>query len=171
MGSPVSSVVANIFVEDFEERAISMAGQLELSIWRRYVDDVFSILKRKNVERFLSHVNQLDEQISFTVEREEDGCLPFLDVAMERTDTGGLRTSVYQKAMHTDRVLNFGSNYSDNARATVAHALMGRVVTHFPLGEVEGTKREKKHVMEVLRANGYPDHFIWRTMRRQEVGM
>ena len=168
MGSPVSSVVANIFMEEFEERAISMAGQLEPSIWRRYVDDVFSILKRKNVERFLSHINQLDEQISFTVEREEDGCLPFLDVAMERTDTGGLRTSVYRKAMHTDRVLNFGSNHSDNARAAVVHALMGRVETHFAHDDVEGKNREKKHVMEVLRANGYPDHFIWRTVRRQE---
>ena len=46
MGSPVSSVLANLFMEDFEERAMAEAGNLRPSSWDRYVDDVFSICKK-----------------------------------------------------------------------------------------------------------------------------
>ena len=54
MGSPVSSVVANLFTEDFEERAMAEAGNLRPSSWDRYVDDVFSICKKDMCyERFL----------------------------------------------------------------------------------------------------------------------
>ena len=46
MRSPVSSVVVNLFMEDFEERAMAEAGNLHPSSWDRYVDDVFSICKK-----------------------------------------------------------------------------------------------------------------------------
>ena len=168
MGSPVSSVVANMFMEHFEERAISTAGLMKPRVWRRYVDDVFSILKRVDVGDFLRHLNQLDEQIEFTVEREQDGCLPFLDVAVERVDKGSLRTSVFRKATHTDRVLSFHSNHADNAKAAVVHALMGRIKTHFQPDDAEGKEREERHVRDVLKANGYPDGFVQRVVRRRE---
>ena len=42
MGSPVSPIVANIYVETFENRAISTALHLP-RMWKRYVDDTFVI--------------------------------------------------------------------------------------------------------------------------------
>ena len=38
MGSPVSPIVANIFMEAFESRALSTAIH-QPKLWRRYVDD------------------------------------------------------------------------------------------------------------------------------------
>ena len=52
MGSPVSAVIANISMEDFEERAIASAIH-KPKIWKRYVDDTFSILDRDQVDGFL----------------------------------------------------------------------------------------------------------------------
>ena len=63
MGSPVSPIVVNIFMEHFEEIALDSRFRL----WRRYVDDVFCIIKRSNVETALVYLNSLFPSITFTV--------------------------------------------------------------------------------------------------------
>jgi hypothetical protein len=42
MGSPLSPVIANFFMEEFEERALNQAT-LKPTCWYRYVDDTFVI--------------------------------------------------------------------------------------------------------------------------------
>ena len=43
MGSPVSPVIANLYMEEIEERAITNTANPPKE-WDRFVDDVFSIL-------------------------------------------------------------------------------------------------------------------------------
>ena len=56
MGSPVSAVIANLYMESFEEQAITTSS-FELRIWKRYLDDTFTILDRENVDNFLQHLD------------------------------------------------------------------------------------------------------------------
>jgi retron-type reverse transcriptase len=42
MGSPLSPVIANFFMEDLEERALNQATH-KPTCWYRYVDDIFAI--------------------------------------------------------------------------------------------------------------------------------
>ena len=93
MGSPVSSVVANLFMEAFEQRALREAKEKKVAprVWKRYVDDVFALIKRQLAPCLLEHLNEQDESIRFTCKEEEDGRLPFLDVNVERSD-GKLKT-------------------------------------------------------------------------------
>ena len=83
MGSSVSSVVANIYMEMFEELALRMATHTP-RIWRRYVDDTFCMITKTEVKGFLSHLNSLCPTITFSVEQEVDGKLPFLDTLLHR---------------------------------------------------------------------------------------
>jgi len=56
MRSLVSAVIANLYTEAFEEQAIESAPY-KPKIWKRYIDDTFTILDRGNVDSFLHHVN------------------------------------------------------------------------------------------------------------------
>ena len=47
MESPVSAVIANLHMESFEEQAMTTSSY-EPRIWKRYVDDTFTILDREN---------------------------------------------------------------------------------------------------------------------------
>ena len=79
-------------------------------------DDIFSILERTHVESFLRHLNSVDEQISFTIEQEQESRLPFLDVAVERFKTGHFCTTVFRKPTNLDRVLNYDSEHAASAK-------------------------------------------------------
>ena len=110
MGSPVSSVVANIFMMNFEKRALQLVVHFEPRLWKRYVDEVFSITKMINTEWLLTHINGIDANIHFTIEREHENLLPFLDVSVKRRG-GQIKTSVYRKPTYTGRVLNIDSHH------------------------------------------------------------
>ena len=76
MGSPVSAVVANLYMEFFEELALESAPSRP-RFWKRYVDDTCCIMQRDAVEPLLRHLNEVRPTIKFTMELEKDGSLPF----------------------------------------------------------------------------------------------
>ena len=77
MGSPVGPIVANIYMEAFENRAISTALHPH-RMWKRYIDDTFVIQHQSHKEEFLRHINTVDPSIQFTVEEpKDDGSIPF----------------------------------------------------------------------------------------------
>ena len=79
MGSPVCPIVANIYMEAFENRAISTALQ-PLRIWKRYVDDTSVIQHQSHRKDFFRHISSVDPSFKFTMEEsKEDGSIPFLD--------------------------------------------------------------------------------------------
>ena len=67
MGSPISPIVANLFMEDFERRAIESSPHPPC-FWRRFVDDTFTIIYTAHKESFLEHLNSIDDHIQFTSE-------------------------------------------------------------------------------------------------------
>ena len=107
MGSPISPIVANLFMKDFEQKAISTAPHPPY-FWKRYVDDTFTILESSHRRAFLDHINSIDQHIQFTCEEQrEDGSLPFLDVLVLPKEDGSLSSTVFRKATHTDLYLQW----------------------------------------------------------------
>lgn len=85
MGSPLSSIVANFFMEKFEKKALE-TYPLKPSRWKRYVDDTNVKWPHGNEElnKFFEHLNEISEDIKFTMELEENESIPFLDVLVTR---------------------------------------------------------------------------------------
>jgi hypothetical protein len=91
VGSRPSVVVANFFMEDFEERALAHLTYKPLC-WFPCVDDTFIIWPHgtKKLERFLDHFSELHRNIQFFIEMERVDHLPFLDIDIYRRTDGSL---------------------------------------------------------------------------------
>ena len=69
MGSPLSPVVANLFMEDFESRALATAP-LKPKVWKQFVDETFINWSHGHLEleAFHQHLNSQFDSIKFTME-------------------------------------------------------------------------------------------------------
>ena len=169
MGSPVSPVVANLYMAKFERQALETFRDTQPKVWLRFVDDVFSIMKKRTVQNLLSHLNKQDPSIRFTIEAEENDHLPFMDVDVRRGKER-LTTTVYRKPTHTGRYLSFTSNHPDSAKRSVVHALSRR--TCYITEDSEAKISEQQRIKAELSLNGYPSAFIRKvtqpTTRRED---
>ena len=76
------------------------------SIYLTYVDDTFVSFKScSDALEFFDTLSQLLSSLSFTMEEESNGQLPFLDVLVERGDSSFL-TSIYRKPTFTGLYLD-----------------------------------------------------------------
>jgi hypothetical protein len=77
MGSSLSPVIANYFMEDFEKMALDRAAHKPLC-WFRYVDDTFIIWPQIPCRRrdFIDHLNSIQKNIQFTMKTERGATFP-----------------------------------------------------------------------------------------------
>ena len=152
MGSPVSPIVANLYMEYFEQKALSTAPP---RFWHRYVDDTFVIHEEANKQGFLQHINSVDPAIKFTVEdNKEDGSIPFLDTIVKPEVNGSLSITVYRKPTHTDQYLQWDSHHNLSAKFSVINTLSHRAQT--VCSNPELLKQEKEHLRKALAKCKYP---------------
>ena len=163
MGSPLSPVVANLYMEAFEERALS-SSTLTPKLWLRYIDDTFVVWPHglSSLEEFHSHLNKQHPSIQFTREEESKCKIPFLDTMVERKERT-VTTTVYRKPTHTDRYLHFLSHHHGKQLLSTICSLRDRA--HNVCGKSE-RGRELSHLTGVFHTNGYPKPLVRRTLSR-----
>ena len=62
MGSCISPVVANIFIEHIERQVLTTFRE-PTRIWIRFVDDVFCVIKLSVIDDFHQHINSISPNI------------------------------------------------------------------------------------------------------------
>ena len=126
MGSPLGPVLANIFMSSLEETLFSQCPSAFRPVfYRRYVDDTFLLFQNKvAAEQFLEFANNVHNNIRFTIEHENNNCLPFLDILITRQPQH-FSTSVFRKKTYTGLGSNFYSscffNFKTNSISTLLH--------------------------------------------------
>ena len=162
MGSPVSPIVANLFMEDFEERAPSTFPTPPRK-YGRYVDDTFSVLLTRIIQAFHDHINSISRSIKWTREEEKDGKLPILDVLITRKPDGSVSTSVYRKPTHTDLYLHYDSHHPQQCKLGIIKTLVRRAKS--VCSDQETILKEIDHIKCVMSHCGYTK-WAWKMANR-----
>jgi hypothetical protein len=131
MGSPLSPVTANYFMEYFEEMVLETAIYKHLC-WFRYLDNTFVIWPHGSgkLAEFLDHLNGVYENIKFTMDTERDGHRQFLDIDIYiyiyTKLNGSLGHRVYSKPTHTNLYIHSKSCYNPSYKQAVLSTLVHR---------------------------------------------
>ena len=124
MGSPLGPLMANAFMCNIEEQ---LTNQNKMpNFYKRYVDDTLNIMPDvQAASTFLSTLNEIHPSISFTMELEKNGKLPFLGMEITRNKTR-LDRKVYRKPTDTGLLLLYHSHVHMKYKQTLLKTIMNR---------------------------------------------
>jgi hypothetical protein len=157
MGSPLGPYFANRLMSYLEKLFLEKCpASFKPILYKRYMDDTFVLFKNKDQSsKFLNYINEFHPNIKFTIENEENNCLPFLDILVERNPQfPKFITSIYRKKTFTGLSLNFYSfcdtKFKKNACSTLLHRAY-KICSNYNLFNEE-VEFLRKH----FKGNNYP---------------
>lgn len=119
MGSPLSPIIADLVMQDVEEK-VSNSLDYPVTFYFRYVDDIILAAPAKNINEILRKFNNYHERLKFTIEYENNRCLSFLDLnLMVNDDT--IIIDWYHKKTFSDRYLSYFSNHPMNQKLSTIY--------------------------------------------------
>ena len=159
MGSPLSGVLANLFMETLEaDHYLGIVGPHAL--WVRYVDDITLVIAVRVVtEDLVARLNAIHPCIQFTYDEEQDGKLPVLDVMIKRNENHEPRFAVYRKPTHKDDYIHYLSAHSERVKSGV---IIGLFLRALRICSPEFLDDEFKHVIQAFKRLHYPEGMILR---------
>jgi hypothetical protein len=112
---------------------------------------------KDKLTEFLEHLNGLHKNIQFTMEIEEEGHLPFLDIHIYRKTDNSLGHKVYRKPTRTKLYLHPLSHHHPAKKHSVLSSLA--------LCDQESLAHELEFLTTVFKNNGYNNSQIQQAMK------
>ena len=164
MGSPLGPVLANVFMVHLEE---TIAPQMKSSmpVWKRYVDDTFTAVKKGKIDEITRKLNNFHPNIKFTHEFEKDRNIAFLDVMVMRQEDGSVQTGVYRKPTNNSVYIHWNSYAPEQWKVGT---LLGMVRRAYDICSNETElHKELNHLKDVFTTtNGYPRNLVSNVMKK-----
>ena len=160
MGSPLAPVLANLFMGFYESKWIQNY-QLSNSVlfYRRYVDDIFCIFDDEDKAiKFFNYLNLQHPNIKFTLEKEINNSLSFLDVKINKLMDNSCITSIHRKKTYTGLLTNFNSFTSLSYKVGLIRTLIDRA---FKINNSkDGFEKDVTDIKTILKRNTFPSYLI-----------
>ncbi|XP_062705801.1 uncharacterized protein LOC134287623 [Aedes albopictus] len=160
MGSPLSPIIADIVLDSVICTAMQSLP-FEITIFRKYVDDIFMAIPRNSIQLVLETFNSIEPRLQFTIECEKDHRLAFLDMTVIRNEDQTLTTDWYAKPIASGRMLNYTSFHQPKHKINVANNFIHRVCS---LTRNKTMQEITDLIHHHLRINNYPKHLINRLL-------
>ena len=155
MGSPLSSITADIVMEELEETIVPKINNL--AFFKRYVDDCLLRCHSDQIDSIVEIFNQYHPRIKFTKEIASKNKINYLDMTLIKTSNGTIHTSWFTKKIWTGRYIQFNSTTPFKYKISVLNSLVDRAVR---LSHNTYRKSNLTKVRNTLKMNGYPDKIL-----------
>ena len=174
MGSSLSPVLANIYMEHFETHLLQdIPADMRPTLWLRYVDDIFCCFEdMSKFDAFLNLLNRVRPSIQFTYELSRTAntangtpdlpanvmeSIPFLELTVMRLHNGRFTFSIYRKPCHAENYLHAYSYQPLTQKTTVIRSMYLRA---YRFCDHQFLKEEETHIQKSFLKLGYTNKFI-----------
>ena len=156
-------MLANIFLGFCECR---IADDLWPRLYRRFVDDTFALLdSRDGALAILGCLNELHPSLHFTMESEDDGQLPFMDVRVRKEGNVFtiLTIAIYRNRPFTGLYTRLDSYGPTNQKIALVCSLVQRARKICSPQYLDG---EVNTLQSIFEKNGYPGPIVSRVIQQ-----
>lgn len=170
MGKALSPLVADYYMASLEQRLFNHRQPPPL--YCRYVDDCLLVWDPAHgqLDDFLAEYNQQHPNIQLTVEHEQHGKLPYLDLTLTKTtrhDGVHLQVAVYRKPGNSGRFITSGSYHHPTHKRAAWNSLCRRAITH-PTTHM-ARAAELRYIHQLAAHNGYSATMIQTVYTQQQA--
>lgn len=166
MGSPLSPIFSNIFMELIEVHFILPNPICQQMIWLRYVDDIFAIIpKENNTTQIFNFINNIHPKIKFTIETPIDNKIPFLDILITWT-THTHYTHIYRKPTSNPAYIHWYSTHEISTKKAVLSNLFLRAHRFCDPPYLE---EEINYIINIFKKLQYPYPIIKHALKKAKI--
>lgn len=158
MGSPISGILADIFVDHFETELFSNKNHLfnkDIAFYARYVDDILVVYegcpaKLKGLFNLFNNISNLE----FTLEMEQSQSINFLDLEITRNmNKRSVEFNIFRKPTATDTIIPKKSFTCEQHKMACFRFFFNRIY-NIPLN-LHNLTEEIKKILKIGFNNGY----------------
>ncbi|XP_018328756.1 uncharacterized protein LOC108739373 [Agrilus planipennis] len=132
-----------------------------------FPEDITALFRLVLTTTYLQWNNTFYEQADrFTMEKENNGKLAYLDELVNRKSDGSLGHTVYCKVTHTDRYFNKNLNHYPAQKQAILKTLIHRA-NH--IWEASLLDQKLRHLGQALKYNGYKSQEIKRALHSRKT--
>ena len=170
MGSPLSGLLADIYLNYFENECIfhnKNPHKKQIISYSRYIDDTFLIFNgtERQINNLLKYINSIDKQIKFTVEHQNNNKINFLDLSI-KNHNNSIKFSIYRKPTATDVTIHSKSYHPYTHKLAAYNSFVVRLL-NTPLDK-EDYNKEINILKHIAKANGYKSSIIDRLIYKHK---
>ena len=152
MGSPPAPHLANGWLSQYDD---TIKGDSKL--FSRYMDDILQEIKTSQINDRLAAINALHEKLAFTIKRQVEGRIPFLDMLI-MNDQGRLSSGWYNKPTDTGLILNYHALAPRRYKRSVVSGFVHRIMR--ACSTWQNFHESLVKAKRVLERNQYPPNVL-----------
>ncbi|XP_021935838.1 uncharacterized protein LOC110837712 [Zootermopsis nevadensis] len=160
MGAPTSSILSEIFLQYLEHNnIINILNKNHIQYYSRYVDDILIIYntEKTNIQQVLNEFNNINQNIQFTIELEQNNTINYLDLTIIRK-TKRFEFKIYRKPTTTSTIIHASSCHPFEHKQMSINYLLNRK-NLYPIS-TKNKQIELNIIQQILNENGYNNHKI-----------